>query len=961
MHLRRFAADQISISSKMKHLVTATSARGPLAWTWSSTCRSRQALIFRRLFSSSGSSAAAAAAVTNAAPADEHGTAVSRQEHDHLPTPTQIRQPPPFIDPRAQRVAAMETKKRVLESLRAKLRAKKTAVADVDDSSSAAAASAAAATSSTSADGNKRIEAFSDHVSNYPPRNEVDHASKVHLYNHASTSSSTTVEELQLEDDTEQFGASSGSAACPSRPADENRSTLVPPPKDVLDLAFEEVPEIKASKRSVQEVVEAKVSNSAHEEDDGTLADEQSLQPSVKSAELLEADTIVSWEEQNDRKPSFYYTDSSVTASTTPSSDEKLNAELPRYPSAAPDIETQTEDFAPASTSEVKQENVLSQLSAQDTTGIVVEPAPRDDVEPAGIVVSDEASVDIEEHVEPELNAVLFRARFAQDQTQDAEKFRNLLEKVEKEKLWSPPLEAAALVFDSIIAVHAPTGPASARSSTAGSGMMTSTSRGKNSSSSSSSSSMSTTRISTTSSATTKSNAGTTGKVKLNPQLFVPNCSQKAVIKPLEIDKEHREFLQGFLEKVVFQINPYFVHGKNLELKIHLLQQLTLISKFVPVPKSIFAAFMEIYNEYLSGDALMQPPKMVLGQIRELVDLFHRFQWQIPEKMKSLYRYAETVAPVLDVKTALITAHELLESRSYSETVIATLLHVPMHASSEVTELRLLKSIEMLIRLDTDGFFSQLREQHQLQGEQRREFYKQLDLQNCENKKNKKDNNSKNNAGNTNQGLEHQQYASTSAKQLLDFLSAIQNWEYTPPKQELERCVVLNQVAHFLEKHGFPCDWACVGPYALSLCDKARKVAIVLELEDLKEDWSALAAEVQAFREKCYGKKQFLLHSGNDASSSSAGTAGDVDHFNQETTRTRAGEKQVDQSGTHYYRDDFDLVNRKPFQKNLRRHLRMLDWKVIEIPASFWRSIVDYDERVQYVRALLRTNGLLQM
>eukprot|EP00392_Amoebophrya_sp_AT5.2_P017219 g17547.t1 len=362
-----------------------------------------------------------------------------------------------------------------------------------------------------------------------------------------------------------------------------------------------------------------------------------------------------------------------------------------------------------------------------------------------------------------------------------------------------------------------------------------------------------------------------------------------------------------------------------VEDRIAILQQLTRVSEFrVEVPKTIFLGFLVVYSDFLAAPENLSAaqPRKILAQIRELVDMFRRLKWTVGEKMGSLYRYAEQVAPTLDPQTAIVTALELLENRSYSERAVAALLRVPMVSQREVPSIRILKTIEIFLRLDCS-------------------------------------------------------YAGGFLKGGIK----------PAPPEELRRCATLNQLAHFLEKHDFPCDHATVGPYALSLCDREQNVVFMTTPDTKSTGGEVYAGDRRYTRGGVMATKHVVLNRGSvlgaekfrnsllaqeemknaepkqmptTSSSRWEGNESESDAGTEvvDGVQDQVHPIQLDPTSREYW-ESFELVNRRPFQRNMRRHLKLLGWKLIEISPEFWKSIPGYDDRSKYVRALLRSNNLL--
>ncbi|CAD7930158.1 unnamed protein product [Amoebophrya sp. A25] len=376
-------------------------------------------------------------------------------------------------------------------------------------------------------------------------------------------------------------------------------------------------------------------------------------------------------------------------------------------------------------------------------------------------------------------------------------------------------------------------------------------------------------------------------------------------------DKKDNEFngyvfLQSFLSRFVTKINPHFVRDSDLNLKIRILKQLVAVCDSVGdqsiVPRSIFAAFMEIYADYLATDALQKPPQQVMRQARGLIETFRRFNWSIPEKM-SLYRYANSVATAqLDVKTAIWLLHHLLESRSYNESSVQQLLRIVMHSSSAVCDIRALKYIEMMLRLDA-----------------------------------------------TDIGFDHNTEM---------FLTAVRDWDYTAPIAELETndCRTLHQLAHFLGKHGFPGDHTMVGPYALPLCHVQWKTAVFTKLSEARNGKASGPSEIE---HQDQNTDDDSTRDNLTSRSTSTTSYGDCDEHVDGRGIAEEEEHDAEHISTLDVERTSNFAAAGPFQSNMRKHLRSLGWRVLEVCPEYWAQLGTYSQRAAFVRALLKTEKLL--
>merc|ERR1712007_167633 len=134
----------------------------------------------------------------------------------------------------------------------------------------------------------------------------------------------------------------------------------------------------------------------------------------------------------------------------------------------------------------------------------------------------------------------------------------------------------------------------------------------------------------------------------------------------------------------------------------------------------------------------------------------------------------EAAGAILPMPAAIRLCHLMLSTDLSSAPAVIVLLRATlreplMHFSDDSVELRLLKMVEMLLRVDF------LTTQEQL------------------------------------------------PREVVEYLSVVRNLRYYD--QALRRDTPLSyQLAFFLRKHGFPCKRHMVGPYALKVCDPVERI-----------------------------------------------------------------------------------------------------------------------------------------
>ena len=256
--------------------------------------------------------------------------------------------------------------------------------------------------------------------------------------------------------------------------------------------------------------------------------------------------------------------------------------------------------------------------------------------------------------------------------------------------------------------------------------------------------------------------------------------------------------------------------------------------------------FLEEYSKVIEslrdGETISQRSQ----ELREVLLCFHRTGLS-PDRLKLLYSHIEHDFPrfeaagaLLPMKDAVMLCHTMLATGLSAPGAVTVLLRSALrepllYVADDSLELRLLKAIEMLIRVDF------LYTQEQLPPE------------------------------------------------VTEYLGLVRDLRFYD--RELRRDTLLSyQLAFFLRKHGFPAKRKMLGPYALKVCDPEERI----NFEPVEErNWRFGLVEVPTGRKK--------------------------------------------------------------------RHLEALGWRSIEVKASSWKTLEDYDAKAAYIRNLLKENELLTL
>jgi len=239
---------------------------------------------------------------------------------------------------------------------------------------------------------------------------------------------------------------------------------------------------------------------------------------------------------------------------------------------------------------------------------------------------------------------------------------------------------------------------------------------------------------------------------------------------------------QAMLEEAAPALQRNLIGGEMSD-RIALLQALADLGT-LPGRPFAFALYLLVFlEEYIKtiealrdGETIMQRA----SEIREVLLCFHR-AGLAPDRLKLVYSHIERDFPrfeaagaLLPMPSAVSLCHTMLAAGLSSPAAIAVLLRSALrepliHVADDSQELRMLKTIEMLIRLDF------LYTQEQLPPE------------------------------------------------VTEYLSVVRNLRYYD--RELRRDTPLSyQMAFFLRKHGFPAKRKMLGPYTLKVCDPGERV-----------------------------------------------------------------------------------------------------------------------------------------
>eukprot|EP00933_Yihiella_yeosuensis_P042901 TRINITY_DN37571_c0_g1_i1.p1 TRINITY_DN37571_c0_g1~~TRINITY_DN37571_c0_g1_i1.p1 ORF type:complete len:409 (+),score=65.19 TRINITY_DN37571_c0_g1_i1:92-1318(+) len=186
--------------------------------------------------------------------------------------------------------------------------------------------------------------------------------------------------------------------------------------------------------------------------------------------------------------------------------------------------------------------------------------------------------------------------------------------------------------------------------------------------------------------------------------------------------------------------------------------------------------FVEELEALNDGETIAERARV----LREVLLCFHR-AGLAPDRLKLIYAHIEkdfprfeAVGALLPMKSAVSLCHTMLATGLSSPPAVVVLLRAALresllHVADDSQELRLLKTIEILVRLDF------LHTQEQLPPD------------------------------------------------VSEYLSVIRNLRYYD--RELRRDTPLSyQMAYFLRKHGFPAKRKMLGPYALKVCDPEERI-----------------------------------------------------------------------------------------------------------------------------------------
>lgn len=103
-----------------------------------------------------------------------------------------------------------------------------------------------------------------------------------------------------------------------------------------------------------------------------------------------------------------------------------------------------------------------------------------------------------------------------------------------------------------------------------------------------------------------------------------------------------------------------------------------------------FFSFLDAFSDFLADEEVIEldaPP--ILKNIAMVITLFSRIGFDIPEKMKPIYKYIETLPhSKVDAETAIRLCLHMLQRGRYSAGAVQNLLKVSMHVSEMSREPR---------------------------------------------------------------------------------------------------------------------------------------------------------------------------------------------------------------------------------------------------------------------------------
>lgn len=217
--------------------------------------------------------------------------------------------------------------------------------------------------------------------------------------------------------------------------------------------------------------------------------------------------------------------------------------------------------------------------------------------------------------------------------------------------------------------------------------------------------------------------------------------------------------------------------------RIELLRALSSLGCLPGRPYSVGAYLLIFLEEYAATLGALRDGETIMDRAAELREVFRCFHIAGvgTERLRLLYEHIEQEFPRFEAAGALLPlssaaqlCHTMLATGQSSAPAVTVLLRAALreplvHVSDDAHELRLLKTIEMLVRLDY------LHTQEQL------------------------------------------------PRDVSEYLSVVRDLRFYD--RDIRRDTALSyQLAYFLRKHGFPSKRHMLGPYALKVCDPEERI-----------------------------------------------------------------------------------------------------------------------------------------
>eukprot|EP00931_Biecheleriopsis_adriatica_P076701 TRINITY_DN50390_c0_g1_i1.p1 TRINITY_DN50390_c0_g1~~TRINITY_DN50390_c0_g1_i1.p1 ORF type:complete len:417 (+),score=94.07 TRINITY_DN50390_c0_g1_i1:38-1252(+) len=264
-----------------------------------------------------------------------------------------------------------------------------------------------------------------------------------------------------------------------------------------------------------------------------------------------------------------------------------------------------------------------------------------------------------------------------------------------------------------------------------------------------------------------------------------PRSDLLALLKELKATPPLQEDSSGVLARLEASgpsLQRHLVHGDISE-RLELLRAIADLGTLPGRPYPIAVYLLFFLEEYVEMLETLRDGETIAdraAEIREVLLCFHRAGLS-PDRLKLIYGHIEREFPQFEAAGALLPmppavrlCHTMLATGLSSAPAVQVLLRAALrepllHVADDSQELRLLKTIEMLVRLDF---------------------------------------------------LHTQEHLSPD---VTEYLSVVRNLRYYD--RELRRDTPLSyQMAYFLRKHGFPAKRQMLGPYTLKVCDPEERI-----------------------------------------------------------------------------------------------------------------------------------------